>query len=113
MAAMTITLTEFSDKENSRTYTLTSHTAVKPALVIQKRRVPSGNATMARDTISIIRGTVDADGAALPQKSSMSVSVDRPIDGADADVTSNLADLRDIVASDEFAAVVSGQLYLK
>ena len=46
MAAMTTVLTDFSQSGNSRTRTTSGHTAVKPKLVIEKRRVPEGNQTM-------------------------------------------------------------------
>jgi hypothetical protein len=37
MAAMSTALTEFSDKENSRTFFYTGHTVTKPKLVLQRR----------------------------------------------------------------------------
>jgi hypothetical protein len=43
MAAMTTVLTEFSNNGNSRTSTLSGHSATSPKLLIEKRRVPEGN----------------------------------------------------------------------
>lgn len=113
MAAMTTALTVFSDKENSRTYTRTGHTALSPKLVLQKRRVPSGNQIVAEDTITVLAATVDAGGVVLPQRITMTVTIRRPITGLAADVTTLLAVLRDIVAGDEFTSTVNTQNYLK
>ncbi len=113
MAAMLTALTEFSDKENSRTYTSTGHTVSKPKLVVQKRRVPSGNQSVQETTISVIHGTEDSAGAILPQKVSMKVVVTYPISGLASEVTNVQTILRDIIAGDEFANTVTTQEYLK
>lgn len=112
MAAMSTALTEFSDNGNSRTYTYTGHTAAKPQLVLQKRRVPSGNQKVLEDTVTVLDATEDDDGFVLAQKVSFSVVVRRPIDGQAADVTAALAVFRDIVAGDEFANTVDTQEFL-
>lgn len=112
MAAMTTALTEFSTNGDSRTYTTSGHTVSNPKLVTQKRRVPVGNQTVQESTISVIHGTVDANGLALPSKVAMSVTVRSPIDSADTAVADALAILRDIVAGDEFANTVTTQEYL-
>jgi len=112
MAAMTTALTEFSDKENSRTYTVSGHTISKPRLVIQKRKVPSGAQTVSEVSIDVIYGTVDADGAALSNKYSFSVISKGPINGTTADRDAALVVFRDVIAGDEFGTAVSGQLYL-
>lgn len=113
MAAMTTALQEFSDKENSRTWTYTGHTATKPKLVLQKRKAATGNATVIEDTITVLAATVDALGNVLPQKITFEVTIRRPILGVSADVTAAQAIFRDVVAGDEFATVVTGQSYLK
>jgi len=113
MAAMTTALTEFSDNGNSRTYTYTGHTAQDPRLVIQKRKVPSGNQTVIEDTITVLSGTEDASGNPLSSRVTFQAVVRRPIDGVSADVTAALAIFRDIVAGDEFGNTVSTQEYLK
>lgn len=112
MAAMTTVLTEFSTNGNSRTYELPGHTVFDPKICIQKRRVPSGNQTVAEDTITVLQSTVDADGSVLPQKVSFEVKVRRPIDGQSVDLTELLAVFRDIVAGDEFGDVVNTQGFL-
>lgn len=113
MAAMTTVLTEFADNGNSRTYTQAAHTALKPQLVLQKRKVPSGNQTIIEDTITVLSATPDSEGVILPQRCSFTAIVRRPKDGAAADVTAMLAVFRDIIAGDEFANTVDTQEYLK
>jgi len=113
MVAMTTALIEFSDNVNSRTYTLPAHTALKPQLLLQKRKVPTGNQTVLEDTVTVLSATPDAAGVVLPQRVSMSVTVRRPLNGTEADVTSILAILRDVVAGDEFGTMVTTQGYLK
>lgn len=112
MAAQSTALTEFSDKENSRTYTTSGHTMSKPRLVIQKRKVPSGNQTVSEVSIDIIHGTVDSDSNPLVNKYTFSVVSRGPIDGTTADRDAALVILRDIVAGDEFGNAVSTQEYL-
>jgi hypothetical protein len=112
MAAMTTALTEFSDNGNSRTYTYTGHTAGEPRLVIQKRRVPTGQQSVIEDTVTVYSSTEDATAELLASKVSFSVVVRRPIDGIAGDVTAALAIIRDIVAGDEFTNTVSTQEWL-
>lgn len=112
MAAMSTVLKEFSDDGNSRTYALSTHSWNKPQLVLQKRKVPSGAQVVAEDTVTVLSATSDADGLSLPSRVSFSVTVRRPINGDNDDVTAMLAIFRDIVAGDEFANVVGKQWYL-
>ncbi len=112
MAAMTTALTEFSDNGNSRTYTQAAHTVQQPMLVIQKRKVPTGNQTVAETTVNVVDSTTDVDDAVLSQKVLFSAVVRYPIAGTAADVTAALATFRDIIAGDEFANAVSTQEYL-
>ena len=112
MAAMTTALTEFSDNGNSRTYTYTGHTASEPRLVLQKRRVPSGDQSIVEDTITVLSSTEDAAGDLLNQKVNFTVTVRRPISGIAADVTAALAIFRDVIAGDEFTNTVNTQEYL-
>jgi hypothetical protein len=113
MAAMTTVLTEFADNGNSRTYTSPAHTSIKPALVIQKRKVPTGNQVVVEDTISTIYATEDAAGVAIPQRVSISITVRRPINGIAADMTAVVTLAREIVASDEFQAMVDTQNFVQ
>lgn len=112
MAAMITALTEFADNGNSRTYTYTGHTASEPRLVLQKRRVPSGNQSVLEDVITVLSSTEDANGEALPSNVTFSVTLRHPKNGIAADVTAALAIFRDIVAGDEFANTVSTQEWL-
>lgn len=112
MAAMTTVLTEFADNGNSRTYVLAAHTTSKPRLVIQKRKVPSGNSTVQEISIQVVYSTEDAAGNILTPKVVFEVSHRSPIDGIAADVTSALAVFRDIIAGDEFGTAVTSQKWL-
>lgn len=114
MAAMTTVLTEFSDSGNSRTYTLSSHSANRANLVIQKRKVPSGNTGTIESTFSVIHATVDEDGLPIQGKVAAEVSFRYPmqIGSTETDITEVLATLRDIVAGDEFANTVNTQEWL-
>lgn len=112
MPAMATVLTEFSDSGNSRTSTISGHTALKPRIVIQKRKVAATTESSPEDHISVIYGTEDAAGAILSSKVAFDVSLRRPVNGDAADVTAALVILRDIVASDEFTAVTTTQNWL-
>lgn len=113
MAAMTTALTEFADSGNSRTYSLVNHTALKPQLVIQKRRVPSNGQVVAESDITVLSATVDSDGTTLAQKVAFEARVRFPVSGAQADIDAMLAVFRDIIAGDEFANTVDTQEWLK
>lgn len=113
MPAMATTLTEFSDSGNARTSTIAGHTALKPRLVIQKRKIATDESSSPEDHISVVYGTTDAAGVVLPGKIAFEVSLRRPVLGLAADVTAALAVLRDIVASDEFTATTTTQNWLK
>lgn len=112
MAAMSTVLTEFADYGNSRTYTQASHTAGEPQLVLQKRKVPSGNQVMIEDTIQVLSSTTDADSAVMSQRVTFTATVRRPLGGDAADVTAMLAVFRDIIAGDEFGNTVNTQEWL-
>lgn len=118
MASLAATLTEFSDSGNSRTYTASGHTAVKPKLVVQKRTVPTGNQTMSEYSGTVVFGVNDPDGGVAPQKVSMGVTVRYPVlavDGSDlaTQIAAALVLLRDFVASDEFGASVTSQNWVE
>lgn len=112
MAAMTTVLTEFSTSGNSRTSTYSGHTAVKPKIVIEKRRVPEGNQTMVEQSIKVVEATEDADGMVLSQKVSFEAVSRYPINGDGTEVTSALAIFRDLIAGDEYANSVNTQNFL-
>jgi hypothetical protein len=112
MAAMTTVLTEFSNIGNSRTSTTSGHTAVKPKVVIEKRRVPEGNQVIVEYAMKVVHATVDADGVILGNKVSFEVVTRYPLAGVSADRDAALAIFRDIIAGDEFANSVNTQEWL-
>lgn len=112
MAAMTTVLTEFSNNGNSRTSTTSGHTASKPKLVIEKRRVPEGNQTMIEYSCKIVQATEDDDGLVLTQKVSFEAVVRYPVLGQSTDVDAALVIFRDAIAGDEFANSVDTQEWL-
>lgn len=112
MAAMTTVLTEFSNNGNSRTSTLTGHTAAKPRLVIEKRRVPEGNQIMVDYSAKVVYATEDTDGVVLSNKIAFEITARYPVAGDSDDVAAALAVIADIVGGDEFASSVSTQNWL-
>jgi hypothetical protein len=109
MATMTTVLEERSSNGNVTVWTVpANHTLQKQFMVKHTSRLPdpSKGQVVAEDVVSIYATTVDAQGATLPQKAAISVSVKRPITGIAADMTAVLAVARDIMASDEFSGVV-------
>lgn len=113
MSAMTTQVVVYSDESNSRTYTISGHTVVKPRLLIQKRKIGAVGGASGVDNISVVYGAVDSTGAALPGRVAFEVTVRRPVEAVSADVTAALTAFKDVVASDEFANMVNTQNYLK
>lgn len=113
MASFTTVIEEFSDKENSRTYTVNGHTVQAPRLLIQKRKVPASAEQVAQDSLVVVYGTTDADSAPLTSKVAFEANVRRPANGQASDVTAALAVFRDFVSSDEFTNMVTGQTYVQ
>lgn len=112
MAAMTTVLTEFANNGNSRTSTTSGHTAAKPKLVIEKRRVPEGTQTVSEYSAKVVHACVDAGGAVLSTKVSFEAIVRFPIACVAGDITAALTIFKDIVASDDFANSVNTQGWL-
>lgn len=113
MAAMSTALIEFADNGNSRTYSLPNHTVLKPQLVVQTRKVPTGDQTVAEMKVDVMSATVDANGLTLPSKCLFSVIHRMPILGETAVQAAMLAYFRDIVNGDEFGNSVTTQEWLK
>lgn len=113
MAGMSTALVKFADNGNSRTSTAPGHTVLKPKLVIERRIVAEGKKTLAENHIKVIYATVDAEGLPLREKIAFESIVKTPVAGLAADVTAALGVFRDIVASDEFGAMVTTQQWLK
>lgn len=113
MAAMSTSVTEFSDNGNSRSYTLTGHTAMKPRMLLQRRKVATQEGAVAEDQVSILYGTTDSSDAPMRSRVMFTATFRRPV-GCDADdVTAALAVFRDVIAGDEFGATVTTQNWLK
>lgn len=107
MAAMTTILTELTDKGDTVIYSLAAHTDLKPALVIQRNKPAVGSQIVTENSFQVSMATVDAAGLALPAKFTIEAKVRGPITGAAADRDAALSVFRDIVASDEFTALVT------
>jgi len=112
MAAMTTVLTEFSTNGNSRTSTLSGHTAIKPKILIEKRKVPESQNGSVEYSVKGVYATEDADSLALTQKVSFECIVRYPTLGQSTDVTALLAVFRDVIAGDEFSNSVTTQEWL-
>lgn len=112
MALRVTALTDFADNGNSKTFTYGTHTAAEPKLVIQKRKVPTGNATTQETSVAVIAATKNAAGDVLPSKVVFEVIHRSPIDGLAADVTAALGIIRDIIAGDEYTNAVSTQEWI-
>lgn len=113
MSAMTTTLTEYADNGDVRTYVAPGHSTLKPALVIQKRRIAPVVNGAAEDSIKVVQGTLDAAGVPHPVKDSVEIVVRRSPSGVSADLTAAITLARDIINSSNFDAVVSGQTWLQ
>lgn len=113
MALMTTVLEEFADNGNSRTFALPLHTAAKPALVIQKRKVPTGNQKMIETTITLVSGTEDASAVPMDERITTTISTRKPIGCAQADVDAQMAIGREIHASDNFTDAEAKQTWLQ
>lgn len=114
MAALAISLVEYNDATNQRTWTLAGHTVQKPRLVTQKRVAGSSETgKLANDIVDVVYGTSNSAGELLPGRIGFSVSAKRPVDAVSTDVDAALASFRAIVNSDEFAAMIVSQNYIK
>jgi hypothetical protein len=113
MAALATTLVDFQVNGTNRTYLLPNHTVAEPHLLVQRRKVATTPTGVAEDSIRVLSGTTDSAGAVLPARTSIEIIVRRPVNGDAADVTAVLGWARDVVQSDNFGAVVTGQAWLK
>jgi len=113
MTAMTTVLTQRSDAANVREWTSPGHTLAEQFVVRQKRTVASTASGRATDLITLIRGGVDVSGSPLQQPIMIRVEVTRQANSAPAAVAQALALAREVVASSNFDAVVSGQTYIQ
>lgn len=112
MAALITDITEFSDQENKRTYSIAGHTVQKPTLLIQKRKVPQSSTANAENELQVVYGTEDAAAQPLTSKVVFTASVRFPANALSADIDSALRTFREVVTSDEFTTMVDSQDYL-
>jgi hypothetical protein len=113
MVDMVTVLTEFADNGDSRTYSLPSHTALKPKLLTQKRKVATNNSANASLSVRVVMGTQDAEGIPLSNRVSLGLEASYPVAGSTTDVDAAIAVFRDYVASDEFVSSIKTQNWLK
>lgn len=114
MAAMTATVTKFAQQGNSVTYTASGHTIAKPKLLLQKRKLPSGNAnSVAELQTTVLFGTVDSvSSTAMAARIQLTAQCRRPVNATQADVDAAVALFRDFVASDAFTASINAQTFV-
>lgn len=113
MAAMTTALTEYFDLGDTRTYVQAGHLASKPKLVLQKRRVPVGNQIVNEIYFTVSNATNDALGVLMPQRVTFKCTVNYPLGCESAVITAARDTFRDMVAGDEFAAMVTSMNWIK
>lgn len=113
MATIAIPLVEFNDVDNKRTYSLATHSATKPSLLIQSRKVASASKSTSETTLQVVQATVDPLAIPLAQKISLSAVIRYPNNGANADLDLAIANFRAVVISDEFVSAIKAQTYIK
>ena len=113
MTAMSTSVTEFADNGNSRSYTLSGHTAMKPRMLLQRRKVATQEGAVAEDQFSVLYGTTDSTSAPMRSRVLFTATFRRPVGCSSADITAALTVFRDVIAGDEFGATVSTQNWLK
>lgn len=112
MTAMTVTLKEYQDNGNSKTFARTGHTASLPRLLTQRRKEASSATGSAELSIRVYNGTVDADNQILSARVSAEIAFKYPVNGSATDIASVLTDLRDIVRSAEYEAAITSLNWL-
>lgn len=75
--------------------------------------MPTGNQTIATDSVSILNAAHDSAGELLPQRLRFGCTFERPKTVRTADITSLKATVIDIVCSDEFWNTMATQEYLE
>lgn len=113
MSAMTTALRDHLDMGVSRVYAMAAHAVNSVRTVTQRRKEARTATAVAEDVIRVVYGTVDSAGVPLVPKISFEVCARRPANAVAADIAACKATFLDIVNSDEFANVVTGQAWLK
>lgn len=113
MAEMTTVLTQRSDATDVREFQAPSHTLTVPFLVRQKRAAPKTLTGRASDSLHILRGGVDSSGVALSFPLTITVSITRQANTAEAEMAAIESLLREVVASAAFGRMLRAQTYIQ
>lgn len=113
MAQIATSLVDFFDNGNVRTYAAPAHSVQKPRLVQQRRKVAFNSTSTAETSCKVVFGTTDSESVVLTSKYSFEVVVRGPVNGNATDRDAAKALFREIIASDNFDAMVAGQLWIK
>lgn len=113
MASFTTPLEMYSSNGDSVTYILNDHTAQKPSLVIQSRKVANSASGNIETRVAVVRGTLDSEGALIPSRAMIDISGKYPKHGDFADVQACLATAIDLISSDEFLEALQKQTRLQ
>lgn len=112
MAAMSTALTQRSDAADTREWQLPTHTLAVPFLVRQRRTTAKTLTGRATDGLSFLRGGADTAGVALASPLTATINLIRQANVSSTDSAAALAIFREVVASDNFAAMWNSQTYL-
>lgn len=108
MAAMLTALTDYLNNGNSRTFTVSGHTASSPKLVIQKRKAAPKAGAAQEVSVKVVYATTDSVTSEPLQTMIASEHIFRfAPESVSADVAAVLATSLDILGSDEFAAIIN------
>lgn len=80
-------------------------TAQRAAIVIVKRKPPTGKGIMSETSVSILMAPVDANDLPMAEKNAITLSVRYPITGDAGSLTITKNVLKDFVSSDAFDLV--------
>lgn len=112
MANMSTSLVTFSENGNKRTSAAPSNTAALPRLILQQRSIASGVEGVSEMQHRVVFGAADASGLPIVQRISFLVLARIPILARSTEVDAAKALYREMIASDNWAASVAGQLWL-
>lgn len=114
MASFTTAIEEFSTQGNSVTYAITAtHTANAPRLVINRRRVATGNKQSYEMDLDIVHGLLTSEGVPVPAKLTLGAHARIPVVATATEIDAIIADFRDFVNSDEFVDSCKKQLFVQ
>lgn len=108
MANSTLVTATVGNFGYNKTWSLPGHTTTLPRLILQKRRVPTGKQTTSENAVTFLRAGNDANGNLLPSKGQVLCAFKEPVGFLAADRDALVADFRNFVNGDEFAAMLPG-----